>query len=112
KDGTVGTIESKLFYDHRRAAGELYQVELSWQMRQLGYEIEEGVKGTFRLRDVTLEAERLFSKRDKQIDDLVKERGIQTYAGARKIVLATRPDKEATNLVEREQFWNKEAKEA
>ena len=112
KDGTVGTIESKLFYDHRRAAGELYQVELSWQMRQLGYAIEEGVKGTFRLKDVTIEAEKLFSKRDKQIDDLVKERGIQTYAGARKIVLATRPDKEATNLVEREQFWNKEAKEA
>ncbi len=111
-DGTVGTIDSRVFYEHKMAAGALYQVELGWQMRKLGYEVEPGLKGTFRLTDVTQEAERVFSKRDKQIDDLVKERGIQTYAGARKIVLATRPDKEVTSLVEREEVWSKEAREA
>src|SRR5471032_2008927 len=39
-DGTVGTIDSRTFYEHRMAAGTLYQVELAWEMKKLGYEIE------------------------------------------------------------------------
>jgi conjugative relaxase-like TrwC/TraI family protein len=112
QDGTVGTLDSRNFYNHKMAAGALYQVELAWKMRKLGYEIEEGTKGTFRLKDVSIEAEKLFSKRDQEIDKLTQEYGINSYAGTRGIVLATRPDKETTNLVEREQAWGKEATEA
>src|SRR5208282_3038258 len=32
-DGTVGTIDSRTFYDNKMAAGALYQVELAWQMQ-------------------------------------------------------------------------------
>lgn len=110
-DGTVGTIDSRTFYQHKMAAGALYQVELAWGMRNLGYKIEPGSKGTFRLKDVKVETERLFSKRDKQIDDLVSERGIKSYAGTRGIVLATRADKVNSNLLEREETWGKEARE-
>lgn len=111
-DGTVGTIDSRTFYEHRMAAGTLYQVELAWEMKKLGYEIEAGPGGTFRLSNVSKEAERIFSKRDQQIDDLVLERGIRTYKGTRSIVLATRPDKVNTSLIEREETWNQEAREA
>ncbi|MFH0754431.1 MAG: MobF family relaxase [Candidatus Omnitrophota bacterium] len=111
-DRTVGTLESKTFYDHKMAAGALYQTELAWQMRQMGFEIEEGSKGTFRLKDVTMDAEKLFSKRSQQIDKLTKEYGINTYAGTRGIVLSTRPDKEVSSLLEREEVWTKEAKDA
>ena len=111
EDGTVGTIGSRVFYENKMAAGALYQVELAWQMQKLGYKIEHGIKGTFRLSNVTQEAERLFSKRDKQIDDLARERGIESYAGTRGIVLATRANKVISDLSEREEAWGREARE-
>lgn len=110
-DGTVGTIDSRTFYENKMAAGALYQVELAWQMQKLGYEIEYGIKGTFRLSEVSKEAELLFSKRDQQIDTLAKERGIQTYAGTRGIVLATRANKVNCDLSEREETWGREARD-
>ena len=111
KDGTVGTIDSRTFYEHKMAAGALYQVEMAYQMKQLGYEIEQGTKGTFRLSDVSKEAEHVFSKRDQQIDNLVKEREIHSYAGTRGIVFSTRANKVICDLSERENTWKKEAKE-
>ena len=111
KDNTVGTIDSRIFYENKMAAGALYQVEMAWQMQKLGYKIEHGIKGTFRLTNVTKEAELLFSKRAKQIDDLVQERGIKSYAGTRGIVLATRADKVISDLSEREETWGREARE-
>jgi len=110
-DGTVGSIESRIFYENKMAAGALYQVELAWQMQKLGYKIEQGIKGTFRLSNVSKDAELLFSKRDKQIDDLAHERGIESYAGTRGIVLATRANKVNCDLLEREETWEREARE-
>ena len=110
-DGTVGTIDSHIFYRNKMAAGALYQVELAWQMQKLGYKIEQGIKGTFRLSDVSPDAERLFSKRRKQIVDLIKERGIKNYAGTRGIVLATRLHTGNFTLSEREETWEREARE-
>ena len=111
KDGTVGTIDSRVFYQSKMAAGALYQVELAWQMQKLGYEIEQGIKGTFRLSDVTREAEQVFSKRAKQIEDLAQERGVESYVGQRGIVLTTRANKVDCDLSEREETWGKEAQE-
>jgi len=110
-DGTVGTIGSRVFYENKMAAGALYQVELAWQMKQMGYEIENGVKGTFRLTNVTQDAERLFSKRDVQIDTIAKQREIYSYAGTRGIVLSTRANKVNCDLLERVETWEREAKE-
>ncbi len=111
-DGTVGTIDSRTFYNHRMAAGTLYQVELAWEMKKLGYQIENGPGGTFRLSNVSQEAEKVFSKRDQEIDAIAQERGITTHKGTRSIVLATRPDKVNTSLIEREETWNHEARQA
>jgi len=110
-DGSVGTIDSRTFYEHKMAAGALYQVEMAYQMKELGYEIEQGTKGTFRLADVSKEAEHVFSKRDQQIDSLVMEREIHSYAGTRGIVLSTRANKVICDLSERENTWKEEAKE-
>jgi conjugative relaxase-like TrwC/TraI family protein len=110
-DGSVGTIGSRTFYENKMTAGALYQVELAYQMKEMGYEIEQGAKGTFRLSDVSKEAEHVFSKRDQQIDALAKEREIYSYAGTRGIVLATRAQKVICDLSEREETWGREAKE-
>jgi len=79
-------------------------------MRDMGYAIEPGLRGTFRVAGVSPKLEELFSKRDKQIDDLAAEREIRTYAGTRGIVLATRPPKQHTTLAERQATWREEAR--
>ena len=112
QDGTVGTIESKAFYDHKLTAGALYQAELAYRVRELGFEVEAGPQGTFKIAGVNKKLEDLFSKRDRQIDQLAREREIRTYAGTRGIVLATRPPKKHTTLRERQGTWRQEAKEA
>ena len=112
EDGTVGTIESKAIYEHKMAAGALFQTELACEMRKLGLEIENDKKGTFRLKEVDKQLEKLFSKRETQISKVVTERGITTYAGKQKMVVATRPDKIAYSLTERKEFWHNEAKAA
>ena len=47
RDGTVGTIDSRTFYEHKMAAGSLYQVEMAWQMRNLVMKSSKGSKGRF-----------------------------------------------------------------
>lgn len=111
-DGTVGTIESKHFYDMKLTAGALYQAELAARMRELRYRIEPGSKGTFRLTDVDADLEKVYSKRGRQIDQASKESGIETYAGTRKVVLSTRKSKQESDLVERRATWEQEAKAA
>jgi conjugative relaxase-like TrwC/TraI family protein len=110
-DGTVGTIDSRIFYENKMAAGALYQVELAWQMQKLGYKIEDGIQGTFRLSNVSKEAEIVFSKRRQQIVELAKERGIESYVGKNGIVLVTRANKINSDLSEREETWGREARE-
>src|ERR1017187_7745266 len=111
-DGTVGTIESREFYEHKLTAGALYQAELASRMKGLGYAIEAGEKGTFRLKNVSPELEKVFSKRGEEIDRVAAEQGIQTYAGTRGVVIATRPPKQYTTMIEREATWRAEAQKA
>lgn len=106
----VRTIESIMFYELKMAAGALYRAELAYCMKQMGYRIEPGVKGTFRLRDVDPRLEEIFSKRDKQIEKVSQEKGIETYAGQRQMVLATRAAKVRTSFAERLRTWREEAK--
>jgi len=109
-DGTVGTIDSRPFYDLRRTAGNLYQAELSHRMKQLGYAIGPGPGGTFRLTGVDPRIEVQFSKRAQEIDRVAREQGIRTYVGTRAIVLKTRPRKKHALLEERLSAWRTESK--
>jgi Ti-type conjugative transfer relaxase TraA len=111
-DKSVGTIESKPFYEYRIASGTLYQTELAYYLRSLGYEVEPDKKGTFRLKEIDHRLEKLFSKRDNQIDKITEAQGITTYAGTRKVVISTRPNKTPTNLSQQQDHWHNEINEA
>ena len=112
EDGTVGTIESKVFYDYKMAAGAIYQAELAYEMRKLGFEVENDKKGTFRLKDMNKGLEMLFAKREAQINKVVKAKGIVTYAGKQKVVLTTRPGKTPANLTDCIKWWRNQARGA
>ncbi len=110
RDGTVGTVQSHQFYEVRLAAGSLYQAELAYRMGEIGYEIEGGAKGTFRLAGVNLSLEQTFSKRGEKIKAVALETGREGVEARAAITVVTRPAKVRTSLVEREQHWISEAK--
>ncbi len=110
RDGTVGTVQSHPFYETRLAVGSLYQAELSYRMAQMGYEIKDGTKGTFRLGNVNLSLEQTFSKRSEQIKAVALERERDSIEARRTITAVTRPAKVKTSLIERESYWIEEAK--
>ncbi len=110
RDGTVGTVQSHQFYETRLAAGSLYQAELAYRMREMGYEIDNGVKGTFRLANVDQALEQTFSKRGEQIKAVSLETGREGVEVRAAITAVTRPDKVKTSLMERESHWIGEAK--
>lgn len=112
KDGTVNTINSKVFYTHRLTAGYLYQTNFASIMRAEGYEVEPGKKGTFRLKGVPREIEDTFSKRavgikQRAMELFGKEDTITTHAVARD---RSRPKKMHTSLTEMEKTWRGEAR--
>lgn len=108
RNGSVGTIKSKEFYEYKMTAGALYQAEFAYLLQERGFAVENGVKGTFRLVGLDENIEKLFSKRGRRIDQVVKEIGVSSYVGSRNIVVNTRMPKQKTTLLEREEFWGKE----
>ncbi len=111
KDGTVGAIESQILYTHKMTAGALYQSQFAMNIKELGYEVERGVTGTFRLKHVPQSIEKTFSKRSSEIQAMADKLGIDSYIQERGIVIMTRPEKEYTTISEREKAWSKEIAE-
>ncbi len=108
-DGKLRTMVSQEFYNYKMVVGAFYQAELSLRMKKLGYVVEEGVKGTFRLASVNKTIERSFSKRAEEINLVAAKLGADFYVAQRGVVLLTRPSKKYTSLEERANVWESEA---
>lgn len=110
EDGTVGTLQGRHFFDWKMAAGALYRAELASEMQKLGYSVERD--GTsFRLTDVSNEAEREFSKRREQIEAALKEAGMSGAAASSIAALSTRQAKGEIDLDALRQQWQDAGKE-
>lgn len=109
-DGKLRTMVSKEFYTHKMVVGALYQAELCLQIKKLGYAVEAGVKGTFRLASVNKMIERSFSKRAEEINLVAAKLGADFYVAQRGVVLLTRPSKKYSTLEERLNVWQGEIK--
>lgn len=66
-DGTWGTIESRWLYQHRQAAGHLYQAELAARLRALGFAIQRGRGATFEVAGVPPALRAAWSQRHAQM---------------------------------------------
>lgn len=67
-DGTWGTLESRPMFQHRMAAGSLYQSELAARLRDMGFEIVKGRGGTFEIDGVPGDLKKLWSGRHEQME--------------------------------------------
>lgn len=90
EDGTTGTIESKLFYTHKMAAGALYRAELAKGLEErLGFQIERK-KSWFEIFGVPEPILDAFSKRRKEIIEKLIEKGFDSARASEVAALDTR----------------------
>ena len=94
KDGTTGTLKTNQLFREKMNAGAFYQGELAGGLQQrLGLTIEPA-KVAFHVQGVPHELCREFSKRRRQIERTLKERGHQGAVAAKVAALDTRTHKE------------------
>ena len=90
RDGTTGTLVSKLLYQHKMAAGAIYRCELAARLeRSLGVVCERSGT-TFKVVGVPAELCEFHSSRRAEIKQRLKEKGLASAAAAAVAALDTR----------------------
>ena len=111
EDGTTGTIRSKDIFEQKMSAGAIYRAELSYQLEQnLGLSSERD-KSCFKLSGVPKDLNDEFSKRRKEIESALEEKGYSGAIASKVAALNTRSPK---GHVPREllfESWKEVAKE-
>ncbi len=109
EDGTVCALD----FDSRwkMAAGAVYRAELAKRIQELGFKVERDAK-SFKLSAVPEPICKLFSKRRKQIESYLTEKGFESAKAANVAALATRKSKESPDRGILKAQWLREAEQA
>lgn len=96
---------------HNRYFSKLYEAELAYRVKQLGYEITTDTpSGIFEIEGVPPEAIQFFSKRRNQIEQQLEQMGVFGGRAAAVATLITRDDKEDVDRVKLKEKWEADAK--
>lgn len=97
---------------HNRFLSKLYETELAFRVKQLGYDIKTNAKtGIFEISDVPKEVIQCFSKRRSQIESQLDEKGLSGGKAAAFATLNTRDAKEEVDRDKLKNEWEHAAKE-
>lgn len=94
-DGTWRSFSNEAVVRHQKLLGQIYQNELAYQLRQLGYQITPRSNGQFELAGYTPDLLRAFSTRTGQIQNYLNHWQQQLAAEAR-LPLEAHQKKQAT----------------
>ena len=108
-DGSWGTLESRDLYLWHKAAGSIYRAELSAQLQQLGFEVEQD-KQFFKLKNIPNSICDYYSKRGEQIKQALAERGYNKSCSKSGDIAALSTRRKKENI-SREQLYNNWHKE-
>ena len=124
-DGTVGALDGRHLFAHKMAAGAVYHLAFSSNLKKIGFEIGDvGKNGTFEIvapessevekhqAQKFRELQRRFSGRRKEIEQAIAEEGLSTAeapALAAAIALGTRSSKSEERTIDRFELWANEA---
>lgn len=115
-DGNWRSLEPRALYQLQKAIGAVYRQELAVNVRELGYEIEQGKDSLFEIKGVSPQAIKAFSERAAQVESRLAERGQtrETASAAEKQMAAldTRSVKEEVNRAELVKDWRETADSA
>lgn len=96
---------------HNRYFSKLYETELAYQVKELGYEITTDTpSGIFEIAGVSKEVLQCFSKRRTQIEEKLAEKGLSGGKAAAYATLDTRSNKENVDRVSLKEQWVQDAK--
>lgn len=70
-DGQWRSFSNEAAIAHQKLLGQIYQNELAFALRQLGYQVEQRSHGQFELKGYSSELLKLFSTRRQQIQELI-----------------------------------------
>ncbi len=93
EDGTTRALQERSFFDSQQFATAVYQSELTFRLRQMGYEIEPGRSGAPEIKGYSLEYLDASSQRRDQIRGHMEQRGISGHEAAEIAAHATRDEK-------------------
>ena len=112
EDGTWGAIESRELYKHQKASGAVYHSQLAARMERLGFDVERGAGGTFKVSGVPQDVVRAWSTRAEQIRAEMLEAGVGGTGEAHEIAWAkTRAEKQYVHRDELRARWTEQGRE-
>jgi conjugative relaxase-like TrwC/TraI family protein len=94
EDGSTRAIQPKSLFDSQQFATAVYQAELTYQLRNLGYEIEAGKKGAPEIKGYSLEYLDASSPRRQQIEQAMAKSGFSGPEAAQIAAHNTRDKKQ------------------
>jgi len=94
QDGTTRAIQPQELFRSQQFATAVYQSELFFQLRKLGYEIETGRSGAPEIKGYTQEYLEASSPRSQQIRDYLERTGYHGHGAAQIAAHATRDEKQ------------------
>lgn len=128
EDGTIGALDARHLFAHKMAAGAVYHLALSSNLKKLGFEIGEvGKNGIFEIVVPQTQSgddqskslaknfaslQRHFSARRREVEQAIAAEGLATAeapALAAAIALGTRSSKQEERTTDRFELWAQEA---
>ena len=94
EDGSSRALQPKSLFDTQNYATAVYQAELTYQLRNLGYEIEPGRSGAPEIKGFTQEYLDASSPRSQQIREYLEKTGYQGPEAAQIAAHSTRDGKQ------------------
>lgn len=113
-DGTWGTLESRQLYLWQKSAGAVYRLSLASNLRSMGIGIERiEEKDNFEVKGVSTDICRVFSKRTKDIEDVMSELGVNSRSSkiGDLVALTSRSKKENVDRKSLLTSWRNELNE-
>jgi conjugative relaxase-like TrwC/TraI family protein len=93
-DGTWNSLQPKALYESQQYATAIYQSELTYQLKQLGFELEAGKSGAPEIRGYSQEYLDASSLRRQQITDYLDKHGLRGPQAAEFAAHNTRDSKQ------------------
>ena len=94
EDGSTRAIQPKSYFDSQQFATAVYQAELTYQLRNLGYEIEAGKSGAPEIEGYSREYLDASSPRRQQIEEAIARSGFSGPGAAQIAAHNTRDKKQ------------------
>jgi conjugative relaxase-like TrwC/TraI family protein len=93
-DGTTRALQERGFFESQQFATAVYQSELTFRLRELGYEITPGRSGAPEIKGYSQEYLDASSQRQNQILAHMQQNGLSGYEAAEIVAHATRDKKQ------------------